>query len=242
MGRHAKGAPRLRVSVSTVVLGTLIVTVVAAGSLLSSRVESTPIGAQAVDGAAIVVLSPVCDGISGRTLVDVVDPIGLPVGTTVRTSIDGCGLTEGDQVAVQFPVGDPAQASLAGSGAGNDTTSGTGLLPYGIAIALLLAVAAAVVVWIDGRRRAGRPVRNPMHEVVDSDDSLIAGPWSTAVAPQQVSVGSGRHARPEDDPIGVGGHHREDLDRGLTSVDLVFPSSASLAASLHDELFTHRTV
>jgi hypothetical protein len=33
----------------------------------------------------------------------------------------------------------------------------------------------------------------------------------------------------------------EELDRSLTSVDLTFPFSSSLAACLHDELFTHRT-
>ena len=32
------------------------------------------------------------------------------------------------------------------------------------------------------------------------------------------------------------------VDRGLSSVDLSFPFTASLADSLHDELFTHRAV
>ena len=52
MGRHAKRAARLRVSGSTIVLGTLIVTVVAVGSLLSSYAEPAPKGADGVGGAA----------------------------------------------------------------------------------------------------------------------------------------------------------------------------------------------
>jgi hypothetical protein len=35
--------------------------------------------------------------------------------------------------------------------------------------------------------------------------------------------------------------HAESAENGLTSIDLSFPSTSTLAASLHDELFTHRS-
>jgi hypothetical protein len=203
----------------------------------------------------------------------VVNPTGLPAGTIVRTSVDGCGLREGEQLAVLFPAGDPTGATLVGGDAADEATSGTGLLPYGIAAALLLAAAAAVVMWITGRRRqAGRPEWDPMHQVVVTGDSAGLLPWSTITARRQVT--RGRHARPEDDTgdglgedatrrmppvramatatvgaasigaasIGAAGGSVQGFGRGLSTADLVFPSRASLAASLHDELFTHRTV
>jgi hypothetical protein len=51
---------------------------------------------------------------------------------------------------------------------------------------------------------------------------------------------SGRHARP--DPVADNAPVVLRDDRRLSSVDLAFPFTSSLAASLHDELFTHRSV
>jgi hypothetical protein len=51
---------------------------------------------------------------------------------------------------------------------------------------------------------------------------------------------SGRHALAEL-PEMVGIDRVDSLDRSLPTVDLTFPYSASLAACLRDELFTHRS-
>jgi hypothetical protein len=304
MGRHARGATRLRVSLSTVVLGTLIVTVVAVGSLLSSRAQPTPIAAEGVEGTAVVVSSLACQNGAGGTLVDVLSPAGLPGGTEVRANLDACGYQEGEQLVVQFPASDPTQVSLLGSAAA-DTVTGGRLLPYGLLLAALLAAGAAAAVWVDARRsrraRAFAAVHvvdtenTPQTEAPEADASETS--WSadpfgalgeTMLLPPTELHGlgephgpsaprgraeshrpSGRHARPETDwgegnspdpasaasprllvtPQPITAIEPDEIfdrapsvDRALSTVDLAFPFTASLADSLHDELFTHRTV
>ncbi len=323
MGRHARGAAHLRVSVSTVVLGTLIVTVVAVGSLFSSHAQPTPIAAQGVESTAVVVSSLACQDGAGATQVDVLSPAGLPAGTTVRASLDGCGYQEGEQIAVQFAASDPTRVTLLGNPVDETATAGR-LLPYGLMLAALLAAGAAAAVFLDARRsRRARAVPQVVDlesgrsesgtadtgsadggsadagsSVADSSvaDSSVAdssgagssaagdNTWSsfavgsvgeTMLLPATDSAGrgdavrpAGRHARPDPDrgdrrstrdspssllvltsqdpgaaiESGDPGRQQGSGDWELSSVDLSFPFTASLADSLHDELFTHRTV
>lgn len=247
MGRHARGAAHLRVSVSTVVLGTLIVTVVAVGSLWSSHAQPTPIAAQVVDGTAVVVSSLACQNGAGGTQVDVLSPAGRPLGSTVRATLDACGYQEGEQLAVQFPVGDPTQVSLLG-GPVDETVTGGRLLPYGLGLAALLALGAAAAVWVDGRRGRRTRASTPLSDNVDPD-SFGAGVPDGTMLPlaadsadlvESVPRPVGRHAHPDDLAPAV--DREPPADRELSSVDLSFPFTASLADCLHDELFTHRTV
>jgi hypothetical protein len=87
--------------------------------------------------------------------------------------------------------------------------------------------------------------------------------------PTESRHSTGRHARPEADPgetswsapdlpasplltwtsqpattanPGQSDDRALSVDRALSLVDLSFPFTASLADSLHDELFTHRTI
>ena len=221
MGRHARGAARLRVSVSAVVLGTLIVTVVAVGSLLSSQAQPTPIAAQGVEGTAVVVSSLACPDGGGGTLVDVLSPAGLPVGATVRASLDGCGYQEGEQLVVQYAASDPTRVTLLSEPAGG-TATGDRLLPVGLMLAALLVVAAAAAVWVDARRgrraRALRPLVNDRGTSSEFGSTLVGAsenrwPAQAFGAPDgtmRLFAGepggsteshrpAGRHARPEAD-------------------------------------------
>lgn len=83
---------------------------------------------------------------------------------------------------------------------------------------------------------------SPVPELLDADPAPVPTPQAGLVDTAPLAVvgrPTGRHAVP--DPIelaplpAVGSD-----DRRPSSVDLAFPFSSSLAASLHDELFTHR--
>ena len=306
MGRHAKGATRSRASVATVVVGISIIVVIAVGSWLSSRAQPAPTSS-AVNGSAVVVSSPACPQGPGGTVVDVL----LPAGGLVRTSLDACGYQEGQQVAVQYLAGDPTRVSPAGTDAATGPFTDGRLLPYGLGIVALLAIGAALAVWIDSRRSrraAGAMGQTPAHHhKADPEDTAPADPADKqtpaigAADEAVVEPRPGRHARqdvdldddggaaigaeapapatatthteqlPSGEPdLGADGRHGpltaiqvlpptgwprrtepwSDLAGGpsraagqqLSSVDLVFPVTSSLAASLHDELFTHRSV
>lgn len=287
---------------------------VAVGSLLSSRSQPTPIAAQRVESTAVVVSSLACRDGSGGTLVDLVSSAELPAGTAVRASLDACGYQEGEQLVVQFPPSDPTQVSLVGD-PDADAVAGPRLLPYGLALAALLAIGAAVAVWIDARRSRRRSVGHLLagHQESDGQDSPVvpletgtrnsrggramgtaagrheslgvsdsagaqigevptdrpavvgesarADPEvssSTMVQPVVSRDPTGRHARPDPaddwpdwasplphlresaDRLTAGDDSADHTARRLTSVDMAFPCTASLADSLHDELFTHR--
>lgn len=299
------GAARSRVPLSTVVLGTLILIVIAVGTYLSSRAQPSTIAATDVQAKAVVVSSLACsDGSAGGTLVDVLNPAGMSAGSTVRASLDACGYQEGAQLAVLHPTGDPTQVSLASQEQGGDNATDARLLPFGLGAAGLLGALAALAVWLDRRRgrqaprgrraargrlaprgwRAARGRRGlPMAQ--DKRDEALIGPVTVPVAETTAELPAivhdrpaGRHARPDadepalapvpegfgsrripgppevveapavaDPPLEANKFEGEQLaarqgERPLPSVDLVYPFSPSLAASLHDELFTHRSV
>ncbi len=246
MGRHARGAAHLRVSVSTVVLGTLIVTVVAVGSLLSSHAQPTPMAADGAaesgDGTAVVVSSLACQDGAGGTQVDVLSPAGLPVGTTVRATLDACGYQEGEQLFVRFAANDPTKVALLGN-AVDETTAGGRLLPYGLVSAALLAAGAAAAVFLDARRGRRTRALTPRANDIDPDgsesglsvdSSIEAGAsgnsWST---PAVGALGETmlRSANESPDPADshrrpVGRHARQNTDRGeRTAIDHSPPAS-----------------
>lgn len=193
----------------------------------------------------MVVSSLACTEGAGGTLVDVLVPSGLPV----RTSLDTCGHQEGELLAVSYPAGDPAAAWMADQDSTDDTP--IGLLPIGLVVAALLGVCGVFAVWFDGRRQRRRAVSDvpAAHGAAESesmtevfDVGMAPMPDDTAELMRDEPVQpSGRHALPEpvedSAPVVV---VRD--DRRLSSVDLAFPFTSSLAASLHDELFTHRSV
>jgi len=251
MGRHARGAARSGITTSTIVLGTLIVAVVAVGSWMGSRAQPTPIAATEVNGSALVVSSLACNDGTGGTLVDVQTATGGPI----RASIDACGHQEGELLAVRYPVSDPAEAWIANQDPRGDAATDGPLLPIGLGIAALLGLLAVLAVWLDGRRsgRSRAPRPPAAHEEHDENtpepyDPLVVPrtdlqsqaprPVAPAMEPQQRA---GRHSLPEPVEIVVPADTYTE-DRRLSSVDLVFPFTSSLAASLHDELFTHRGV
>lgn len=268
---------------STVVLGTLILIVIAVGTYLSSRAQPSTIAATDVQAQAVVVSSLACsDGSAGGTLVDVLNPAGMAAGSTVRASLNACGYQEGAQLAVLHPAGDPTQVTLASQERGGDSATDARLLPYGLGAAGLLGACAALAVWLDGRRgrqaprrwRAARGRRGLPMAQDKRDEALtrqVAVPAAETTA-ELLAIDqdrpAGRHARPDADehalapvPEGFGPHRFPGRPavvavpavadpplegrpggRPLSSVDLVYPFTSSLAASLHDELFTHRSV
>lgn len=225
-------------------LGLLIVVVIAVGSWFGTRAQPTPIVTEQTTGSAVVVSSLACTEGAGGTLVDVLVPSGLPV----RTSLDTCGHQEGELLAVSYPAGDPAAAWMADQDSTDDTP--IGLLPIGLVVAALLGVCGVFAVWFDGRRQRRRAVSDvpaahgaaeyeSMTEVFDVGMAPIPNDTVELMRdePQQPS---GRHALPE--PVEDSAPVVVRDDRRLSSVDLAFPFTSSLAASLHDELFTHRSV
>ena len=234
MGRHARGAARSRISTSTVLLGLLIVVVIAVGSWFGTRAQPTPIVTEQTTGSAVVVSSLACTEGAGGTLVDVLVTSGLPV----RTSLDTCGHQEGELLAVSYTAGDPATPSPIGS------------KPVGLGVAALLGVCGVFAVWVDGRRQRRRAVSDvpaahgaaeyePMTEVFDVAVAPVPDNSVQLMHDEPVQP-TGRHALP--DPVQDSAPVVVRDDRRLSSVDLAFPFTSSLAASLHDELFTHRSV
>jgi hypothetical protein len=227
MGRHARGAFRSRVLARSVVLVIGAGAVVAVGLGLGSGAQS--VGATA---SAVVVSSLAChDGAAG-TVVDVLAPTPTSGGGPVRADLDACGYREGQQLQVQFVPDDPTQVVLAGNESATDFLTGDGL-PFGLGIAAVLAVGAALAIWVDARRANGWSsaaqsalVRLPRSGRPTGEDGLVPR--------------SGRHALPELPEI-VGIDRVDSPDPSVSTVDLTFPYSSSLAACLHDELFTHRS-
>ena len=226
-------------------LGLLIVVVIAVGSWFGSRAQPTPIATAQTTGSAVVVSSLACTEGAGGTLVDVLVPSGLPV----RTSLDTCGHQEGELLAVSYAAGDPAAAWVADQDSTDDTP--TGLLPIGLGMAALLGVCGVFAVWFDGRRQRRRAVSDvpaahgaaeyeSMTEVFDVGSGARARTTPSELMRDQPEQPSGRHALP--DPVQDSAPVVVRDDRRLSSVDLAFPFTSSLAASLHDELFTHRSV
>ena len=230
MGRHAKRAARLRVSGSTIVLGTLIVTVVAVGSLLSSYAEPAPRGADGVGGAAAEDI--VTDG---RLL-----PFGLVLAAL---------LVAGAAAAVLIDVRRGRRARAHAAPRGRRRAVGT------------LSEAAQQVSVQD---LSAPQVWTPQVMAPDVPVLDLAAPDVTAPGSASPRPATGRHARPDADaaetwwvepaspprtwisqPTTAPAEFVERhllVDRELSSVDLSFPFTASLADSLHDELFTHRAV
>lgn len=231
MGRHARGVTRSRAPIATVVLGLLIVLVIAGGSWLSSRFESAPVAASLTTGSAVVLSSLACTDGAGGTVVEVLG------GSAARATLDGCGYQVGQQLVVQYSLQDPTQVSLAGT-----TTADPALdqSPFGILLAGLLVVGAAVAVGVV-RRRSPRGVTAAV------PSALAAGAALGGPTPPP----GGRHARAEgtdtdpDDEHPVGSTPPSTVAPTAVqspAVDLVFPFASTLAASLRDELFTHRSV
>lgn len=232
-----------------------MVAVISVGSWLSSRAQPTPIATTTTAGSAVVVSSLACTEGAGGTLVDVL----LPSGARVRTSLDACGHREGELLTVGYPVGDPAAAWISGAeSSADDSEPANGLLPIGLGVAALLGVCAVLAVWLDGRRTR-RDTSNrhapAAHQEVDTDEvaSPVAGFASASVQGDLIALvgedpelSAGRHALPEPveltPPAQYSAPAANVVDRRASSADLVFPFTSSLAASLHDELFTHRSV
>ncbi|HEY7812656.1 MAG TPA: hypothetical protein VIC62_05420 [Nakamurella sp.] len=213
MGRHAKGAFRTRLT-TTVGVAVPLAVIVAAGSWWA--VDSSTQSAATVTGAAVVVSSLACQNGDEGTVVDLLDPVGQPPGTTRRATLDSCGHREGEVLAVDYSTDDPGRVVPAATDPDPDT--GRQLMPLGVVLAALLGVAAAVAVIRDGHR-----VR------------------SSAV-PADGFASHGRHARlDEDEPPPVVDESPPVVADRRSEIDLLFPAHDRLAVSLHDELFTHRS-
>jgi len=282
MGKHGGVAARQHVPIPAVVLAVLLLAGVVTGSWWwSSRVQSDPIDQNPVPAAAFVLSSPSCSDHGTGTVVDL-----MPAsGGQARAVVDGCGYSNGEQVAVEYLAGDPSQARLAGTRSPSTSDDGQRWWPVGLGILAVLAAGIVVVLVLDGRRfrRRGAPTRSPdgAADLPDPVAALTAMVSTTADrgAPSSMAVDgahrAGRHARLEFDDqqpaeewpgdgwvrntnrdgwllgpaqswaaeISVGGEGQMPLDDDTPlppRLDLVFPSTAELAASLHDELFTHR--
>ncbi|MGS0688302.1 hypothetical protein ACVBEQ_24610 [Nakamurella sp. GG22] len=241
MGRHARGAARSRVPVAVVVWTVVVLIVLGAGALLGDRGRVAD-SQDPVTASAVVVSSLACSDGTGTTLVDVLDPASPLSAGLVRATLDACGYQEGQQLSVQFASTDPARVVLAGTA----PAAGAGLLPLGVAIAALLALGAGLAVWIDSRRRprhrAVGTARHLMdHETIDTAGDPAADPEPEPVVESASARPAGAGDRPDEEAgdrvaaLAVAGRRR-------AGVELNFPFSSTLAASLHDELFTHRSV
>ncbi len=281
MGKHGGVAERRQVPIPAVVLAVLLLAGVVTGSWWwSLRVQSDPIDRNPVPAAAFVLSSPSCSDRGTGTVVDL-----MPAsGGQARAVVDGCGYSNGEQVAVEYLAGDPSQARLATIRSPSTSDDGQQWWPAGLGILAALATGIVVVLVVDGRRhrRRGAPTRSPdgAADLQDPVAALTAMVSTTADrgAPSSMAVDgahrAGRHARLEFDDqqpaeerpgdgwvntnrdgwllgpaqswaaeISVGGEGQMPLDDDAPlppRLDLVFPSTAELAANLHDELFTHR--
>lgn len=249
MGRHARGAARS--SVTRLIVCSSVVLIVGGAGLLTYRMQPAP-SANSVTTMAVVVSSLACTDGPGGTAVDMLNPAGPLAGDAVRATLDACGYQEGQQLAVQYPDGDPTQLSLAGTDA-VDLGTGDRLLPIGLLIAALLALGAVLAVWLDSRRGHRRPahsaargegIRGGTQARIEPEQLPVAGsvPLPSAqvddIRPTLADLGDGETDWSAEWPKSGDTARRQDDD----SVDLVFPFNSSLADSLHDELFTHRSV
>jgi len=300
MGKHGGVAGRQHLSMRAITLGVLLLAGVATTSWWwSLRTPSDPIDQNPVAAQAFVVSSPSCTDRGAGTVIDLFPASG---GQT-RALINGCGYTDGQQLAVEYLAGDPSLARAAGVDAAAGTDAVRQWWPIALGVLAVLAAGLAVVLVVDGRRfrrhppgpaafgdgstGAGHPLqaRHAQDETADGTGPDVAGapgidpmlqltamvsstadrgaPSPVALAGVAVHPG-GRHARPDLDdeqPVqdvqagvdsgvawGVDAAVDSAVDRGVDStveavpsrLDLVFPSTAELAASLQDELFTHR--
>ena len=218
MGRHARGAVRSRVTLKAVGIALTVLLIVAAGSWWAVR--GTGSDDLQVRGSAVVVSSLACQNGDEGTVVDLINPVGQPAGTTRRATLDACGHSPGEVLAVDYSTGDPSRVLPAAAVADGGSTGG--LLPLGLLLASLLGVAALVAVIRDGRR--GRRA---------ADDAPEPDPQTTGR--------HGRHALPDEDEPPMTDEPVLAPVRRPSDLDLLFPSRDSLAVSLHDELFTHRS-
>lgn len=213
MGRHARGVGRSRLT-TTAGIAVPVALIVAAGSWWA--VDSSHDGST-VTGSAVVVSSLACLNGDEGTVVDLLDPVGQPPGTTRRATMDSCGHREGEVLAVDYSTDDPGRVVPAAADSDGDT--GRQLMPLGLVLAAMLGLAALVAVVRDARRHHTRT------------DPVADGP-----APR------GRHARPdEEEPTPMADDPEPVVVARPSEIDLLFPDHDRLAVSLHDELFTHRS-
>jgi hypothetical protein len=170
------------VRVTAIAVTGLVIALLAVGSWLGSRTESAADAADrgTVTGAAVVVSSLACVAGAGQTLVDVLPPAGSGQGATpVRARLNGCGFQEGQQLSVQYRESAPATVTLADTGG---TASGA-LLPLGLTVAGLLAVGAALAVYVDGRsNRRRRHAAGPDGRLLADGEEESGDPGSPSAA------------------------------------------------------------
>ena len=275
MGRHAKRAARLRVSGSTIVLGTLIVTVVAVGSLLSSYAEPAPRGADGVGGAAaaedtvtdgrllpfgLVLAALLVAGAAAAVLIDVrrgrrARTHAAPGGRrrAVATLSEAAQQVSAQQVSAQQVS---AQQVSAPQVSAPQVSAPQVSAPQVSAPQVSAPQVSAPLV--------SAQIPTPQVQAPDVPVTALVATDVTDPGTAPPRRASGRHARPDADAgetwwVGPASpsltwisqpttapaefvERQQLVDRGLSSVDLSFPFTASLADSLHDELFTHRAV
>ena len=160
MGKHGAVVGRKQVPIRAVALGVLLLAGVVTGSWWwSLRTQSDPIDQNPVAAAAFVVSSPSCADHGTGTVVDL-----FPAsGGQARAVIDGCGYSDGQQLAVEYLAGDPTQVRLAGTRSASGTDDVQQWWPIVLGILVVLAAGIVVVLVVDGgrsRRTLGLPARS----------------------------------------------------------------------------------
>src|SRR5664280_988572 len=136
MGNHCSVVGRKHFPIPAVALGVvLLVGIVTGAWWWSLGTPSDPIDQNPVAATAFVVSSPSVTDRGTGTVVDL-----LPAsGGQARAVIDGCGYSDGQQMAVEYLAGDPSQARLAGT----SSSSGNGARQWWPVVLGILAVLAA---------------------------------------------------------------------------------------------------
>ena len=322
MGKHGGVVGRKHAPLRAVALGVLLLAGVVTGSWWwSLRTQSDPIDQNPVAAAAFVVSSPSCADHGTGTVVDL-----FPAsGGQARAVIDGCGYSDGQQLAVEYLAGDPTQVRLAGTRSASGTDDVQQWWPIVLGILVVLAAGIVVVLVVDGgrfRRTLGLPARSrggtsaepragrARHALAETAEdgradvrrdgaaqniqdpvghvTAMVSTTADRVVPSITAMDGvvdahrgGRHAllelddeqpddeQPDDEQsdddgwllntnddgwllepaqswaaeMSVGGDGQLPPEDDATlpfRLDLGFPSTAELAASLQDELFTHR--
>ncbi|GAA1998856.1 hypothetical protein JL107_11875 [Nakamurella flavida] len=141
-----------------------------------------PIDADPVTAFALVVDAPACTAATTPATVELLDPV-------LRAALDGCGLTAGQRIAVEYLRNEPGVVRLAGtSTSGVDGGSGR-WVAAGLAVLALLAVLAVVV--LVGAHRRGRPT-GPSVTVADLITRLAAAPTPAPAVRARVLETAGR--------------------------------------------------
>ncbi len=166
MGKHGGVVGRQRLSMRAITLGVLLLAGLATASWWwSLQTPSDPIDQNPVAAPAFVVSSPSCTDSDTGTVVDL-----FPVsGGQARAVINGCGYTDGQQLAVEYLAGDPSQARLAGADAAPGTDEVRQWWPIGLGVLAVLAAGLAAVLVVDGRSR-----RDPRAPARSGDRSASA--------------------------------------------------------------------